>query len=91
MSHSDSMSVRTSSTQSSSTERYKMASTAKTNNEAYLYDVSFVFELLHRKNDLTSEDFVNKKIRQILLEGVKHAFVRIPDTIIYKNGYPAAW
>jgi len=49
------------------------------------YDVGFIFEALHKKR------YVDENGERIAARRLTSAQVRIPDTVVYKGGFPAQW
>jgi hypothetical protein len=49
------------------------------------YDVAFIFEALHRKR------YVDENGKRIAARRLTSEQVRIPDTVVYKGGFPAQW
>lgn len=63
-------------------------------NEGMFYNVSFIFETLHKKEPVGLADEVGsvmeQRIKSMMMEG-KRANICIPDTVVFKHGYPSSW
>ena len=63
----------------------------KHRNEAIYYNVGWVFEILHKKEDRAGDNEMAQRIQSVMMEGQKKAPLMIPDTVVYRHGYPSAW
>ena len=63
-------------------------------NEGMFYNVSFIFETLHKKGPGGLADDVGsvmeQRIKSMMMQG-KRANICIPDTVVFKHGYPCSW
>ena len=59
--------------------------------QAIYYNIAWIFVMLHKKGEQAGDNMMEQRIKSVMMEGQKKAPLMVPDTVVYKHGYPSAW